>query len=121
MFSKFITTELAQLKKWYEEFDHSKNLPADDKEKLRQERLELIATHFHNELQASLKTNTYEKVFDKKFNNADLSIYNTYMKSLDVFEAVYIKYGSNIADFLKKCQELEDVDDPEKELEKWAK
>lgn len=120
LFSKFITDELAQLKKWYEEFDHSKNLPADDKEKLRQERIELVATHFDQVLKLKLKTRSYSRIFNKKFNNADLSVYNTYMKSLDMFEAVYKKHGSSIEIFLKKCEELKNVDNPEKELEKWA-
>lgn len=120
LFSKFITTELEQLNKWYENFDHSKSLPADDKEKIRQERLAMITSHLDQDLKSKLKTKYYERVFNKKLNNADLSVYKTYMKSLDVFEAVYKKYGSNIENFLKKCEELKEVDDPEKELEKWA-
>lgn len=120
LFSKFITGELSQLKKWYEEFDHSKNLPSDDKENLRQERLQLIASHFDSELKSKLKTKSYNRIFSKKFNNADLSVYNTYMKSLDVFEAVYRKNGSNIEKFLKKCEELKEIENPEKQLEDWA-
>lgn len=120
MFSKFITKEIDDLKKWYEDFDHKKNIPSDDKEALRQERFALIKTHFEKELQPKLKTKSYERIFNKKFNNADLSIFNTYMKSLDVFEAVYKKNGSNIPQFLEKCKALNDVDDPEAELEKWA-
>ena len=121
LFSKFITSELSDLKSWYDKFDHSKNLPEDDKELIRQERLTLIATHFENELKPKLKSSGYDKVFSKKFNNADLGVYNTYMRSLNVFENVFQKYGSNIASFLKKCEELENVDNPEAELEKWAK
>jgi len=120
LFSEFITQELEQLKKWYEEFDHSKYLPADDQEKLRQDRLELIADNFNKKLKPKLKTDYYAKIFKKKYNNADLSLHDTYMKNLDVFQAVYIKYGSNIPAFLKKCAELEDVTDPEKELQAWA-
>ncbi len=120
LFSVFITKEIELLKKWYEDFDHTKNIPSDEKEALRQERLALIKTHFEKKLKPKLKTNSYERFFNKKFNNADLSVYHTYMTSLDVFEKVYIKSGSNIRDFLKKCEALNDVDDPQKELEKWA-
>ena len=120
LFSVFITAELAQLKKWYEEFDHTKQLPPDDKEAIRQERLKLIAKHFTTDLRPRLKTKSYDTVFSKKFNNADLAVYNTYMKSLEVFEAVYRKNGSNIEAFLKKCEELKEADDPEKQLEQWA-
>ena len=120
LFSKFITSELAQLKKWYEEFDHTKQLPPDDKEAIRQERLEQIKKHLTADLKPRLKTKSYDKIFSKKFNNADLAVHNTYMKSLDVFEAVYRKNGSNIEAFLKKCEELKEADDPEKQLEQWA-
>ncbi len=121
LFSKFITNELALLRKWYEEFDHSKNLPPDEKEKLRQERLELISTNLNTQLKPFLKTRSYDRAFSKKFNNADLSVYSTYMKSLDVFEAVYIKNDSSIEKFLKKCAELKEVENPEKTLEEWSK
>lgn len=120
LFSKFITNELVILKKWYNDFDHSKNLPADDKEKIRQDRIDLITAHFNQDLKSKLKTKSYDRVFAKKLNNADLSVYNTYMKSLDVFEVVYKKNGSNIESFLKKCAELNNVENPEKELENWA-
>jgi predicted aminopeptidase len=53
-------------------------------------------------------------------NNARLGTYHTYMKDLSDFEKVYDKTGRNIPDFLKKCKLLNDVDDPELELKKWA-
>lgn len=120
LFSAFITKELTQLKKWYEKFDHSKYLPADDKEKFRLERLQIIADNFQRKIKSKLKARAYDKIFKKQFNNADLSVYDTYMKDLNVFEAVYKKTGANIPNFLQKCKELENIDDPEKELEKWA-
>lgn len=120
-FSKFITKEIDDLKKWYTDFDHTKNLPADEKENLRMERLQLIAKHFETELKPQLKSRSYTRLFGKKINNADLIGYNTYMKNLDNFEIVYKKTGSNIPDFLKKCEELNNVDDAEKEIERWAR
>lgn len=120
LFSAFITNELVQLKKWYEEFDHSKYLPADEKELIRQARFDLLSHNFSKKLKPLLKTSSYGKFFARKYNNADLSVYDTYMKNLDVFETVYNKYGANIPDFLKKCAELNDTDNPEAQLEKWA-
>lgn len=120
LFSEFITRELDSLKEWYAESAPPKDLPPDEREALRRERLDLIAAHFETELKPKLKTKSYDRVFSKKFNNADLSVYHTYMKSLDVFESVYRKNGANIPDFLKKCAELNDVDDPEQELARWA-
>lgn len=120
LFSKFITGEIDALKKWYADFDHSKNLPADEKEKLREERLHQIAVNFEAELKPKLKTRSYAGFFSKKFNNADLIGFHTYMKNLDDFEKVYQKVGANIPAFLKKCEELNKVDDAEGELAKWA-
>ena len=53
-------------------------------------------------------------------NNATLGTYGTYMKDLDLFEKVYIQSGSKISTFLEKCKQLNDIDDPEAELKKWA-
>jgi predicted aminopeptidase len=120
LFSEFITGEINSLKQWYTDFDHSKNLPPAEKEALRQERLNQISVNFDNQLKPKLKSKSYDRIFSRQLNNADLIDYNTYMKSLDVFETVYLKTGSNIPAFLEKCKELNKVDDAEKELEKWA-
>ncbi|MEQ1723970.1 MAG: aminopeptidase, partial [Pseudobdellovibrio sp.] len=39
LFSVFITKEIDLLKKWYDEFDLTKNIPSDEKEALRQRAL----------------------------------------------------------------------------------
>lgn len=116
LFSNFITNEIESLKKWYADFDHSKNLPPDEKEKIRQERLELISKNFEKKLKPLLTTNSYQIFFNKKLNNADLIDFNTYMKNLDVFEQVYRKLGSNLSLFLEKCETLKDSDNPEEQL-----
>jgi predicted aminopeptidase len=120
-FSKFITAEIDALKKWYADFDHTQKLPPEEKEKLREERLHQIAVDFEKDLLPKLKTRSYKSFFSKKFNNADLIGFHTYMTNLDDFEKVYQKTGANIPDFLKKCEELNKVEDPEAELAKWAK
>lgn len=120
LFSSFISAEITALKKWYADFDHSKNLPPEEKEKLREERLHQIALNFETQLKPKLKTRSYTGFFSKKFNNADLIGFNTYMKNLDDFEKVYQLTGSNIPAFLTKCEELKKVDDAEAELHKWA-
>lgn len=120
LFSEFITKELDELKKWYEEFDGSKITVADEKEKVRQERLNLIKTRFTDHLTPLLKTPSYNRFKDGEMNNARLGTYHTYMKDLSDFEKVYVKTGSSIPVFLEKCKELNKVDDPEQELKKWA-
>lgn len=42
------------------------------------------------------------------------------MKDLAAFEKVYQKFGSNIPDFLKNCEELSNEDDARAELARWA-
>ncbi len=121
VFSKFITLEIDSLKRWYNDFDHTKLIPPEEKEKLRNERLQQIAVNFETKIKPNLKTRSYSRIFSKKLNNADLIGYNTYMKSLDTFERVYEKTGRNIPAFLKKCEELKNAENAEAEFEQWAK
>lgn len=120
LFSEFITIELDQLKSWYQNFDSTKNISTDDKEKIRQERFELIRTRFNLNLKEKLKTKTYLRFASGEMNNARLGTYQTYMKNLGDFESLYRKMGSKIQPFLKKCAELNSVEDPEKQLHLWA-
>ena len=120
LFSEFITKELDELKKWYEDFDATKITASDDKEKIRQERLNLIKSHFTDLLIPKLKTNSYARFKEGEMNNARLGTYHTYMKDLSDFEKVYAKTGSSIPTFLERCKQLNSVDDPEAELKKWA-
>lgn len=120
LFSEFITKELDELKMWYQNFDTTKNIAIEDKEKIRQERLNLIKVHFSEKLVPLLKTKSYSRFKDGEFNNASLGTYQTYMKDLSDFEKVYAKSGKSIPAFLTKCKELNSVKDPEAELKKWA-
>lgn len=120
LFSQFITKELDELKDWYEKFDHTKNISVDEKESLRQKRFEQIKNHFNDNLSSLLKTKSYSAFAQRTMNNATLGNYHTYMKNLDLFEKVYQKNGGTIPLFLEKCKELNKVDDPEAQLQKWA-
>ncbi len=120
LFSKFITEELDLLKKWYIEFENDQKISTEQKESLRQKRFDLIKLNFTQNLAQKLKTKSYNNFTTKMMNNATLGNYQTYMKDLSVFEKIYIKNGSNISAFLQKCKELENVDDPEKEIKKWS-
>lgn len=120
LFSEFITKELNELKQWYADFNHQQKLSDDELEQIRQDRFQLIKKHFKDIMSQQLKTRSYQRFVDGPMNNATLSSYHTYMKNLDLFEKVYIQTGSQIPAFLKKCEELKNVDDPEAELKKWA-
>ncbi len=118
LFSKFITRELNDLKNWYINYVPKSN--EDENEHARMERFNLIKKNFTNDLAPKLKTKAYQNFAKSNLNNARLGTYQTYMKDLDVFEKVYQKNGSSIQAFLKKCAELNKVDDPEATLKEWA-
>lgn len=120
LFSEFITAELDQLTQWYENYTPEKSLTAAQQEDRRKQRFSEIQTNFAQKLKTKLKTKSYLRFGEGEINNARLSNYHTYMKDLNDFEKVYIKSGSKISSFLKRCELLNDVDDPEKELKKWA-
>lgn len=120
LFSQFISKELDDLKDWYKKFDHTQNLSIEEKENLRQKQFEQIKSHFTEHLSSRLKTKSYSSFPQRTMNNATLGNYHTYMKNLDLFDKVYKKNGSKIPQFLDKCKELNKVEDPEAEFEKWA-
>ena len=120
IFSAFITLELNDLKQWYLNYQPDASLSADSKEGIRIARLELIKSDFQQKIARKLKTRSYQSFTQGPFNNARLGNYHTYMKDLDLFEKVYQKNGASIPQFLKKCAELNQVEDPEAELKKWA-
>lgn len=118
IFSAFISEELKSLKKWYDEFDHNQKLPTETKELIRKERLQLISEHFKR-VKHQMKTTSYSKIFSRDFNNADLSMHDTYMSNLEVFEKAYNKLGSDIPKFLEKCKEIESSKNPEADIQSW--
>lgn len=120
LFSEFITAELNDLKKWYENFKPTASLSADDKEKIRQERFEVLRQNFNMKLKPKLKTKSYSGFSEGPINNARLSGLQTYMKDLRDFEIVYKKSGNQIHSFLEKCKQLNEVENPDLELKKWA-
>lgn len=115
LFSDFITGELNDLKKWYED-NKGKNLVEAD----RQARFELIKTNFTAKLKPQLKSSSYDRFPQSKLNNARLGLYTTYMKDMDDFENLYKKLNGNLVQFILKVKELESSDDPQSDLKKMA-
>lgn len=115
LFSEFITTEINDLKNWYEQ-----QTSVTKTEDLRQMRFELIKSRFAASVSPKLKSNNYKNFTKQKLNNARLSLYNTYDKDQSDFETVFIKTSSSISMFIQRCKKLNDVDNPELELKRWA-
>ena len=113
LFSGFITHELDELKKWFDE-NKDKNLTEQD----RQNRFDLIKKNFTEKLKPQLKTNSYDRFPQSKLNNARLGLYTTYMKDMDDFENLYKKLNGNLLEFILKVKELESSNDPQSDLKK---
>ncbi len=120
LFSEFISAELNQLTQWYTGFKKEPGLSASEHEQQRQQRLNEIRESFSTNLKSKLKTNSYFRFTEGELNNARLSNYHTYLKDLADFESVFKKTGNDITAFLKKCEALNAVENPDQELKKWA-
>ncbi|MBV2167706.1 MAG: aminopeptidase, partial [Bdellovibrio sp.] len=111
LFSLFISTELNNLEKWYNE------LPATARsEEKRTERIRQIQEHFIKNLQPQLKTKAFDKFPELKLNNARLLVYKTYMQDLGDFEKLYQLLGQDYSRFIEKCKSLEGAKDPAQSL-----
>lgn len=108
VFSKFISTELDLLEKWYAA------LPVNDQtEKLRRDRFKEIQNKFTSLIKPQLKTDNYLKFPELELNNARLLIYRTYMRSLNDLEELYLQTGSNFEKFIATCRTLESAKNPD--------
>ncbi len=83
LFSKFITTELQDLKKWYEV--NKGHLTTEAKT----ERLTQIQARFTAELKPKMQPGSYHEFERRPLNNAILLAYQTYEYSLDDFQKLF--------------------------------
>ncbi len=113
VFSGFITRELAELKKWYDNEDEKIIL------KKRPARLQKIIDTFTNEVEPQLKTPRFLYFKKLRLNNALLLSYETYQSNLDQFEKLYNKLGRNFQKLMAWCKKLESSKDPQYDLEKF--
>lgn len=113
IFSKFISSELDDLKKWYA------NIPDEDKtEDARIERLNLIKDNFYTKIHPNLKTKGHYGFNKSPLNNARLLVMKTYLENLDSFELLMNKCKSSYPCFLEKVMSLEKSPAPEQDLTK---
>lgn len=111
LFSLFISSELNDLEKWYNE------LPATARsEEKRTERIRQIQEHFLQKLKPQLKTDAFDKFSELKLNNARLLVYKTYMQDLGDFEKLYDLLGQDYSRFIEKCKSFEGAKDPAQSL-----
>ena len=75
-----------------------------------------IKKNFETQCKPFLKTQAYGNFASQKLNNAVLLSYKTYLKNLDVFEKVFVKFDQNWERFIDFVKTLKDSKDPEKDF-----
>lgn len=111
-FSEFISGEISELEKWYQ------NLPETERtEDLRQNRLNQISQNFTSKALPKMKTDLYQNFSSIKLNNARVGLYKTYNQDLHLFEKLYEKENKDFTRFFNKLLTLKKSNDPDKDLE----
>jgi predicted aminopeptidase len=114
LFSAFITQELKDLKKWYE----------DNKGKVNTEnktaRIKEIQARYTKDLKPKMKTRNYDDFATRELNNAVLLAYQTYEYSLEDFEKLYAHFGRDFAKTLEWLKSLKDEKDPAQKLKDFV-
>lgn len=111
LFSKFLTKEMEDLKKWY----------VDNKGKVNKEtkaaRLKEIQQRF---ALIKFKTTNYSEFGKRELNNALLLSYQTYEYSLADFEKLYNHFGRDFRKTLDWLKNLKDNDKPDQALKDFV-
>lgn len=115
LFSKFITKELQDLKKWYE--DNKGKVTVESKTA----RLKEIQARFVKDLKPKMKTENYKEFEKRELNNAYLLAIQTYEYSLEDFAKLYEKMGGDFKKTLDWLKSLEDQKDPAQALKDFVK
>ena len=110
LFSAFITHELQELKKWYE--DNKGKINKESKAK----RLKELQAHFREELKPQLKTANYREFENRELNNALLLAYQTYEYSLEDFQKLFDHFGHDFKTTLNYLKSLEKEAKPDQTL-----
>ncbi len=124
LFSKFISSEVDQLKAWYENQGLSpeqQEKPSAEFLKKRSDRLAEIAARYQKELRPKIKSERYAKFLDRELsaetlNNARLLAWKLYVYDLSDFDRLYDKLGRDPKKLIEFAKSLEKEDDPEAKL-----
>ncbi len=118
LFSKFISTEIEDLKKWYKE-----NGDAFKKgtvtEETRQARLALLREHFAKDVKPHLQTDDYNYFEKMPMNNASLLSLGTYLQDLSDFDRLLKAQGNDLKKFIDFCKTLKSEAKPSQVLKAY--
>ncbi|MCB0407497.1 MAG: aminopeptidase [Bdellovibrionales bacterium] len=115
VFSKFITSEIENLKSWYKA--EGKNSSEDQ----RQEKFKSISQKFQKDIAPQMKSDQFQDFPQLPLNNAVLLSFQSYQVNLDLFEKLYTALGSDFSNFIHFCTKLESEGDPHKKIEDYLK
>ncbi len=110
-FSKFISKEIARMKKWYKSHPHLRKGQ-------RQAQFKKIKSDFTKMVKPKLQTATYAGFTHMKLNNAVLLYLGTYNYDLSDFAQLYKNLGDNFDRFIKTCKTFENSRNPTADLKK---
>lgn len=110
IFSKFISEEIRDLKKWYED---KKGTVTEEQKATR---LKELQQRFVKDIQPLLGPKSFASFSDTSLNNAKLLGYQTYFMDMSLFEKRYEQLGRDFGKLLEFCKTLEKSSDPEKAL-----
>jgi len=114
LFSAFITQELKDLKKWYE----------DNKGKVNTEnkaaRIKEIQARYLKDLKPKMKTQNYDDFATRELNNAILLAYQTYEYSLEDFEKLYAHFNHDFAKTFAWLKTLKNEEKPAEKLKEFV-
>ncbi len=105
LFSSFITAEIKDIEKWYQN-------QKDQKEDLRQARLNEIKAHFVEKVKPFLLTDNYLKFDSIDLNNARIIVYKTYLQDMSDLEELYQLNDSSFVKFFETVKRLEKQEKP---------
>jgi predicted aminopeptidase len=114
LFSKFITKELQDLKKWYE--DNRGKVTVESKAA----RLKEIQTRYIENLKPKMKTENYKDFEKRELNNAYLLAIQTYEYSLEDFAKLYEHFGGDFKKTLAWLKTLEKEEKPDQKLKEFV-
>ena len=113
-FSKFLTREIEELKRWYTE--HKLDLTPE----LKAARLKDIQTKFTKELRPKLQAGAYHDFETKPLNNAFILAYQTYEYSLEDFRKLFAHFGGDFKATLAYLKTLERDEHPDQTLKSFV-
>lgn len=110
LFSKFISSEINELRKWYITNKNNMNIL------LKKNRLKKIQNKFKKNILPKMLRLKYSTFQSRDLDNAYLLSLSTYYKDLSIFEKAFKHYKGHFYSFLNFCKSLEKVKNPEQSL-----